>query len=163
MKNNISFTGILCVLVLSLLSFSKCSSTLPAADSGLATSIKQKIDTKHFTFDAESVTPQRGGKRFLTSPYDVYVSRDSLVAYLPYFGRATSAPINPAEGGIKFTSTDFSYEVTQPKSDWWEILLRPKDNRDVQEMNFTIFSNGTANLQVTSTSRDFISFEGKIR
>jgi len=161
MKNNI-FISILIASILSLLSFSNCSTTLPSTDSWVS-SIKEKIDSQHFTFVAESVTPLRESKRFLTSSYDVYVSKDSLVAFLPYFGRATIAPINSNEGGIKFTSTNFSYEASQSKSNRWKIVLKPKDIQDVLQLNFIIFNNGSASLQVTSTSRDLISFEGQIK
>src|SRR5450432_3576138 len=73
---------------------------------------KNMVDTQHFLFVAQSVTPLRGQFRNLTSSYDVSISKDTMVCYLPYFGRAYSAPIDPSKGALNFTSTNFSYSVT---------------------------------------------------
>ena len=60
---------------------------------------QQIVESKNYIFKAESVNPQRGRFRYLTSAeYDLVVTSDTVIAYLPYFGRAYSAPINPSEG-----------------------------------------------------------------
>ncbi|HEY9343091.1 MAG TPA: DUF4251 domain-containing protein [Hanamia sp.] len=125
--------------------------------------VNTMIDAHEFKFIAERVTPLRGRMRHLTSSYDVTVKNDSLVSYLPFFGRAYQAPMNPSEGGIQFTSTQFSYEVNADKKNSWNVIIKPKDQQDVQQFLFTIFDNGTATLNVTSTNRDPISFYGNIQ
>ncbi len=95
--------------------------------------------------------------------YDVTVSRDTLISHLPYFGRAYTAPLNPSESGLDFTSTNFSYTVTPHKKSGWDVVVKPKDNTSVQQFSFTIYTNGTASLNVISTSRDAISFNGYIQ
>ena len=120
------------------------------------------VDSQHFVFVAQSVIPLRGQFRNLTSVYDVNISKDTLVSYLPYFGRAYSAPLNPSESGLNFTSTNFSYTVTPNKKSGWDVMVKPKDNTDVQQFLFTIYDNGSASLNVTSNSRDAISFNGYI-
>ncbi|MEO8569921.1 MAG: DUF4251 domain-containing protein [Ginsengibacter sp.] len=166
MKKNILTIKIMMVLFTGLLIFSNCSSTKSqSADKGdfSADAIKNMIDSRHFTFVAESVNPARGRFRNLTSRYDVTVSGDSLTTFLPYFGRSYTAPIDPSQGGIKFTSTDFSYKVTNNKSNKWNVEIKPKDKQDVQQLNFSIFGNGSASLNVVSTSRDPISFNGHLQ
>lgn len=121
------------------------------------------IQAHEFRFVAERVNPLRGRMRHLTSSYDVTVKNDSLVSYLPYFGRAYQAPMDPSEGGIQFTSTQFSYEVNEDKKNSWNVSIKPTDQPDVQQFLFTIFDNGTATLNVTSTHRDPISFYGNIQ
>jgi hypothetical protein len=131
--------------------------------------VKTMIDGVNYVFKATYVNPQRGPGRALTSEYDVVVSKDTVVAYLPYFGRAHVAPINPYsnEGGIKFTSTKFDYKVTTGKKGGWEILIKPKGNnigdmKDVQQLKLTVSSSGYATLFVLSTNRDPISFNGTV-
>ncbi|MEO6870206.1 MAG: DUF4251 domain-containing protein [Ginsengibacter sp.] len=125
--------------------------------------IKSMIDSSRFVFNADRVNPLRGRTRYLTSSYDVTVKKDSVESYLPYFGRAYQAPMDPSKGGIQFTSTNFSYVVNSgSKDDQWDVVIKPKDNSDVQEMRFNIFSNGTASLNVISTHKDAISFTGNI-
>lgn len=125
--------------------------------------IKSMIDSSRFVFHAERVNPLRGRTRYLTSSYDVTVKKDSVESYLPYFGRAYQAPMDPSKGGIQFTSTDFSYIVNSGSKDGqWDVVIKPKDNNEVQEMRFNIFGNGTASLNVISTHKDAISFTGHV-
>lgn len=120
-------------------------------------------ESRHFSFIAQTVTPLRGRFRNLTTMYDVKISGDTLVSYLPFFGRAYTATINETESPLNFTSTDFSYTVTPHKKSGWNVVIKPKDNTTVQQYSFTIFSNGTASLNVINTSRDPISFNGYIK
>lgn len=124
--------------------------------------IKRIVAEQNYVFVAQFVNPQNGRTRSLnTLDYTVTIKKDSVVSYLPYFGRAYSAPINPSAGGITFTSTKFDY-VNSPKGSKWQILIKPKDASDVQQMYLDIFDNGNATLQVTSTNRQGISYNGYI-
>ena len=140
--------------------FISCSSTKSVArltDSD----IREMVNNKDFVFVANRVNPLRGRSRQLTSEYDVRVKNDSLASYLPYFGRAHSAPMDPSKGGIQFTSTNFSYDMSQ--NNGWNVIIKPNDYNDVQQLAFTIFENGTATLNVTSLQRDPISFYGYVK
>lgn len=123
--------------------------------------LQKMITSKRFTFKAQSVLPLRGSTRNLTSDYGLRVSGDSLISYLPYFGRAYSAPLDPTENGLQFTSTDFTYNI-QKKKKGWDITILPKDTRDVRQMFLSVSNSGYARLQVTSNSRDGIAFNGYI-
>lgn len=124
--------------------------------------LKELVETKHFVFTAQMALPLGGSMRQLTSEYDVKLNGDSLITYLPYFGRAYG-PINPGDdGGIKFTSTKFDYKTKARKKGGWDIMITPKDNRDVRQMNFTISTSGYATLQVSSNNRQSISYNGYI-
>lgn len=124
--------------------------------------IDNLINSKNFTFIAERVNPFRGASRNLTSLYDVEIKRDTLICFLPFFGRAYQAPMDPSKGGIDFKSTNFSYNITEKSKDEWDIYIEPKDNSDVQTMIFSIFGNGNATLNIQNTHRDPISFYGRI-
>jgi hypothetical protein len=124
--------------------------------------IKNMIDSQHFVFEAQSVLSFRGRFRNLTSPYNVTVQKDSMVSSLPYFGRAYNPPMNPSDIGLDFTSTNFSYVVSPQKKNGWNVTIKPKDKTEIRQYVFTIFDNGKASLQVQSTSRDPISFNGYV-
>ena len=123
---------------------------------------QQMLETKNFIFKAQTVNPQRGRLRQLTSEYDVVVTNDTVIAFLPYFGRAYSAPINPSEGGIKFTSGKFGYSLAAGKKKSWTLKIKPDDITDVQDLYFTIFDNKKATLLVNSLNRESILFNGYI-
>jgi hypothetical protein len=87
---------------------------------------------------------------------------DSIVSFLPYFGRAYSAPLDPTKGGIQFTSTDFEYDQTARNKGGWIINIKPRDVQDVRQLTLTVTQSGSASLQVISTNRQGISFNGRI-
>ncbi len=124
--------------------------------------IKKKVQDKRYTFVAQSASPMRGNIRQLSLGYDLKVAGDSVIVYLPYFGRAYAAPDNIAGGGIKFTSVKSDYQTKDRSKGGWDITIRPQDAGDVRQLNLTIFQNGSASLQVTSNNRQPISFNGYI-
>ena len=122
--------------------------------------VKELVTSRRFVFTPQSVSPMSGGIRQVTPEFSLRVTADSIISYLPYFGRAFGIP--PSEGGISFTSTRFEYNAKERKKKRWEISIRPKDNRDVQQMNFTLFDNGYGSLYVTSNNRQGITYYGYI-
>ena len=125
--------------------------------------VKILVDSQNYVFVAQSAMPMSGRVRQLTPDFDLKVTKSSIVSYLPYFGRAYTAPIDPTQGGIQFTSKDFEYTANPRAKGGWDVLIKPKDYRDVQQMSLSISSTGYATLQVTSTNRQPISFNGIIR
>ena len=148
------------ILSISMVLYS-CSSSKSAGKLN-STEVKNIVDSSRFVFVAERVNPSRGASRYLTSRYDVVVKKDTVNCYLPYFGRAYQAPMDPSKGGIQFISTNFSYNLTAKNNNQWEVTIKPNDYEDVQQLYFNIFENGTASLNVVSAHRDPISFTGHI-
>jgi hypothetical protein len=124
--------------------------------------IKSLVESKNYVFKAQTALPARGRTRPLNTDFDLRVSGDTLISYLPYFGRAYSAPINPSQGPLNFTSTEFDYKVTDRRKGGWDIVIMPKDVQDPRQMSLSVFDNGTASLTVTSNNRQPISFNGYI-
>jgi len=127
----------------------------------LKSSLQQKLEQQQFTFVAKSVTPFRGRQRFLDGSYDVKVSKESVVSYLPFFGVSQSAPLTDAESGIKFTSTRFEYKVEKGKKNKWNVEIKFSDQGSgTSKFTMVVFDNGNASLNVYSPYRDPISFDG---
>ena len=123
--------------------------------------VQNLINSKSFVFKAQTVLPMTGMSRQLTSDYDVRLSGDSVVTYLPYFGRAYSVSYGEP-GGINFTSTKFDYKIRDRKKGGWDLIIKTDDVRDIQQLIFAISENGYATLQVISNNRQPISFNGYI-
>jgi len=140
-----------------------CSTLAQSSKNDKKDTVKSMIDSKSYVFKADYVIPMRGTSRSLTSDYDLVVSRDTITAYLPFFGRAYSAPIDPTQGGIKFTSTDFDYQSKEKKKGGWQVTIEPKDANDVRQLMLEISDNGYASLRITSNNREAISFNGYIK
>lgn len=103
-----------------------------------------------------------GGSINLTgSSYELKIMPDSIVSYLPYYGRSFTAPMNNDENGIKFTSTNFVYDVVKAKKGW-QVTITIKDTKDSHRLNLSIGENGYATLNVNSNTKQSITFNGHI-
>ncbi len=128
-----------------------------------AAEIAAMVTDQHFDFIAQYANPRGGGHKYLNSFYNVKIKKDSVVAYLPYFGEGYfDVPYNPTDGGIKFTSTDFTYKKTSRKKGGWDIVIEPKDVRYITRLSFTVFDNAAASVYFTITNKSYISFDGYI-
>lgn len=136
--------------------------TLEAKGQTGSTDAKALVNSQNYVFEAQWVSPMGSHARALTSLYTLKVTKDTIIADLPYFGKAYSAPIDASQGGIAFTSTKFTYEA-KPFKKGWDITIKPADNRETSQMELTVFTNGSATLYVNSTNRQGISFTGFIR
>ncbi|RYF90903.1 MAG: DUF4251 domain-containing protein [Chitinophagaceae bacterium] len=129
-----------------------------------AQNIKAAIDSNSWTFTALNVQPQTGRSQMVNGLYTVVSSADSLNVYLPYFGRAFSGAdiYGSSKSVLDFISTNFSFDKQNTKEGKWTILMIPKDQREIQTMTFTFFSNGSASLAVVLTNRTPINFTGTL-
>ncbi len=125
--------------------------------------VKDLIEKQQYSFIAEYAFPLNGNSIYLTSGYDLKVSKDSVNSNLPYYGRGYSAPADPTKIGVNFISTGFEYKSEQDKKSGWDISIKPKDAGDIQRLELHVFSNGQASLQVYSLNRQSISYNGYIK
>ena len=129
-----------------------------------ANAVQQKIQEQNFVFEAQQAIPMGMKNRILTGDnYTVKVTKDSVDVYLPYFGRAYSAPIGESEGGIKFISTDFDYKADKQTKNGWNITINVKSEpKHNYRLSFSISSSGSATLTVNDNTRQSITFHGKL-
>lgn len=118
------------------------------------------IAAKEYVFQAQTATPMSGRVLQLTYGYELKVMKDTVVAYLPYFGRAYAAPTDPTKGGIQFTAAQFTYNVQERKKGGWDISIVPSDGGDVRQLTLSVSKSGYSTLQVLSNNRQPISFYG---
>lgn len=159
-KQLLSFLSLIFIIV----SFVSCGATQSAAEKeAKAMEISEKVNAPNFTFNATYAYPTGFKSMYLSPYYSMKVSADSVQVYLPYYGRAYSAPMDPREGGIKFISTDFDYKIDKGKKEGnWLVQIRTNDQSRLIILNLDIWSNGSARLFVTDPNRQPISFQGDI-
>lgn len=162
MKKNLIYFFL--VVMLSLVAIS-CSTSQSTADKRIrAEEISRKITDFDFLFKATYAHPMGYKSIYLSPYYDVKVSKDTVRAYLPYYGRAYVAPMNPDDNGIKFTSTKFEYKVTAGKRKRNHLIeIKTKDTSREFVLSFDIWENGSARLNVSDSNRQPISFQGNIQ
>lgn len=111
--------------------------------------------------------PTTGGTINLnTDNYDLRITPDSVISYLPFYGRAFNATPyggNNDESGYKFTSTKFTYETKKGRKKGWDIAIQTKDVKDNVRMNLSISEGGYATLSVVSMNKQSITFNGYLK
>jgi hypothetical protein len=158
MKPNLFF-GILLLLGLP---FSNYAQNNTVDTSNLSATAKMLLN-RAYQFTATYVQPMSGRQRNVSNDnYTLKVNKDMVEANLPYFGKATSAPVGTADIGMKFTSKDFTYESNTLTKAREQITIKPKDVSDVQEIYLIVYPDGTADLRINSTNRQAISYLGNI-
>jgi hypothetical protein len=97
------------------------------------------------------------------SSYDLSVTKDSVVAYLPYYGRSYTPKYGSIdENGIKFKSKNFNYKSSTRKKGGWNISMAPKDIKDNYSLTLLVTEAGYGTLTVNSNNQQSITFNGYI-
>lgn len=151
-------------LILLLLTFWGCGSSLTVAEKEkMAMEVQEAVEQSSFLFEATYAYPTGYKPVYLSPYYDVTVSPDTVKAYLPYYGRAYRAPMDPREGGFQFTSTDFTYRYApgEKRGSWMAKITILDLDRPVT-FSFEIWENGTSRLLVNDFNRQSISFQGDL-
>lgn len=162
MKKHFFYAAIIFLFI--LIFPSGCGTTQTVAEKRTkAAEIGRKVNDGEFTFKATYAYPTGYRSIYLSPYYYLKVSNETVEAYLPYYGRAYTAPMDPTKGGIRFTSTDFDYEIIQGKREGnWLVRIETHDTDREIILHLDIWENGSARLDVTDPHRQPISFQGDI-
>jgi hypothetical protein len=124
--------------------------------------VKEMIRTKSFVFEATHAMPLGGGSIHLNHTFDVEVNGDTLVSYLPFFGVAYRVDYGSRNSALDFALPVQSYEMEETDNEYL-IKIEVKNRMDILNYTFFISNLGYATLNVTSTSRQAISYYGRIQ
>ena len=130
-----------------------------AADSA---AVARAVEERRITIRVSDAYPQGGAPIALHYNYGISLRGDSIVSYLPYYGRAYDMPYPGDEG------TDFDAAVTNYRAVWnarrkrWQIEWRVR--RGVRRISYymTLHINGSATLSVRPDGRSSITFDGEL-
>ncbi len=123
--------------------------------------VKEMINGKSFIFEATHAMPLGGGSIHLNHSYDVEIKGDTLTSYLPFYGVAYRAEYGSLRSALDFVQPVQSYEM-EYKNEQYLIKTEVKNKMDLLHYTFFISDLGYATLNVTSTSRQAISYYGRI-
>lgn len=154
--------GFIMLLLMASADFCLAQGSKKERDSIQAAKISALVAEQQYTFFAQSASPTKGGLIQLNPGYTVVVKKDTVTSDLPYYGRAYQAGYGSNDGGIKFTSLSYDYKVTPRKKDGWNISIKPKDASNFRELLLTVYSDGSASLNVNCNDRQPISYRGYI-
>lgn len=126
--------------------------------------VKKAMDSGRYCLVMNQAHPMAGRFVPLTSEYTLTMAGDSAVSFLPYFGRAYSAPMNPGDGGIKFSEPVADKKtVFNEKKKNYTVSFSVRTSEDMYRFFVNVWLNGTATISVTCNNRQPIDFSGDIR
>ena len=124
--------------------------------------IQAALNEHKFTVEVDHVYPSRFPAQHLDYGYEITVRNDSLISYLPYFGRAYSLPYGGGKG-LNFKARISQYQTKRNKKDLTRIDLTAQNEEDIYQYQVEIFDNGSADIQVLSRQRESIRFTGTFK
>lgn len=163
MKTKLSILLVLsCLLSFSVFAQKKTAKELKAErELQQQKQIEALIDSKKFVFDAQKLTP-RGG-RIIILDYNTYFlnfTPEKVTCDLPFFGRGYNVAYG-GEGGMKFEGTPENIIVEKKKKSY-NLRAIVKGKKDVYNLIFSIFFNGSTTLSINSNNLSAITYYGEI-
>ena len=125
----------------------------------LAREVRNSIENRHFTIDVKICQPLRSRPINLSTLYSLEVEGDTIISYLPYFGRAYSIPYGGGKA-LNFQGRISAYEAAEVKDGKYLINIGVSNEEDDYLYRIQMFDNGKADIEVMSRNRDRINFTG---
>ena len=123
--------------------------------------VKKLIESENYKIDVRTAMPMRGRSIPLTSPYSLEIRNDSVISYLPYFGRAYSIPYGGGDG-LDFKAPLKEYDMKMDKKGNAVIEFVARNPEDRYEFRAKVYTNGEASINVNMQNRQSISFQGEL-
>lgn len=125
--------------------------------------VMDKVVTGNYSIEVDQLKTFRGNTVSLSPDYKLEIHDGMAEAYLPFFGRATQAPILN-DGGIQFTEKMENYRITSlEKQEGWSISFNINTIEYNYNFHLTIYNTSKSVIYITSMQRDPISFFGEIQ
>lgn len=164
MKKLVLFMSMACMIAIGL---AACSgSRLTAAEKQqkaqrTAEVVAQKMNDRRFVIEIDYMNPKYGPSKHVSYGYSLEMKGDSIVSYLPYFGRAYMVPYGGGKG-LDFTATISNWQLSQKKDGMQEGLVEVNNGEDRLFYRIDVYNDGTSSIDVWANERDPISYSGKM-
>ncbi|MCI1648108.1 MAG: DUF4251 domain-containing protein [Bacteroides sp.] len=123
--------------------------------------IKELVMSQKYKIDVDRALPLRGRAVSLTSPYSLEIRNDSVISYLPYYGRAYSIPYGGGNG-LNFKAPITGYQVEWNKKGTAKITFTARNPEDRFDFYLDIYTSASSTIVVNMQNRQSISFEGNL-
>lgn len=154
-----------CIIILMLLAISGLSDVYAQSKKEIKEqreqAIKEQIVSENYKINVNTAYPRRGRTIHLSSPYSLEIRNDSVISYLPFYGRAYSIPYGGGEGLIFKAPLD-EYNMEMNKKGTAKVKFIARSIEDRFTFNLVLYSNGSASINVNMQNRESISFSGEI-
>jgi len=154
--------GLLTVVVVAVMGLLSACSTMTAAERAQkALAVEKALASRRYVVDVRMMYPRRGRAVNVSSNYSLEVKGDTVVSYLPYFGRAYSVPYGGGKA-LNFSAPISSYESARDEKGRTYVKLVTDNEEDVITFQLEIFDNGQATIDVQAREREPITYSGEL-
>ena len=148
-------------LALVMLSGCATSEERAARAAEQAAKVKTALTERNYKISIDRMYPMKVSSKSVSYGYSVEVRNDSLISYLPYFGRAYNVPYGGGKG-LNFSERIGSYEEALMKNGKHHIEIGVTNEEDTYLYTIDVFDNGNSTIAVQSRQREPISYAGRI-
>ena len=127
----------------------------------LSANVTNALNNRDYKIAIDRMYPMRGGSRHVSYGYSVEVRNDTLISYLPYFGRAYNVPYGGGKG-LNFTAPIESYQEFMKRNGLRHIEIGVTNEEDTYFYTIEVFDNGNSSVEVRARQRERISYSGNV-
>lgn len=127
----------------------------------LSANVTNALNNRDYKIAIDRMYPMRGSSRHVSFGYSVEVRNDTLISYLPYFGRAYNVPYGGGKG-LNFTAPIGSYQEFMKRNGQRHIEIGVSNEEDTYFYTIEVFDNGNSTVDVRARQRERISYSGHI-
>ena len=150
-----------CFVVSSIALFASCATSeeRAAQRAEQSANVTAALNNRDYKIMIDRMYPMRGSSRSVTYGYSVEVRNDSLISYLPYFGRAYNVPYGGGKG-LNFSAPIGNYQEFMKRNGMRHIEIGVTNEEDTYLYTIEVFDNGNSSVEVRARQRERISYSG---
>lgn len=143
--------------------FISCGPTKESANEKIDPELEAFIASLNFVFVTDLVEPTRRGLLTSNSAF-MKMQGDSVQMNLPYAGTSHVAKMGGGRGGLRFTSKATKIRTNKnDKRNSFDLDFNIRNKGESFTCNLRVFSKGRAVLNINSSQRSNVQYEGLIR
>ena len=159
--NRVSYLSLFFSLAMISLSGCATSEEKAAQMAELSANVTNALNNRDYKIAIDRMYPMRGSSRHVSFGYSVEVRNDTLISYLPYFGRAYNVPYGGGKG-LNFSAPISSYQEYMKRNGLRHIEIGVTNEEDTYIYTIDVFDNGSSSVDVRARQRERISYSGNV-
>ena len=122
------------------------------------------VESGSYAISFDRANPARGMSRTLSPDYEMKFENNRITTYLPYFGRAHTAPMDPTKLAIELTDQEIEVTTEKDPKKGYSLTFSAKTQTN-ENITFylKITYSGMATLSINSSTREPISYLGNLK
>ena len=162
-KRNTTMKKMMTMVALAVWMLTGCISQQQRLERQAATAqaVRQAVETRQLTVEVRFMQTQRYGSHRVGSDFFLRLRGDTLDSYLPFLGRAYTAPLGSPSQGLNFTSAIEHFRRSPLNDGGVRLEMSVRSEEDRFDYRLDVFPNGKAYIHVRPQERDAVSFDGE--